>query len=580
MLFSDLVAVFEKIESQSGRTEITKILSGLLVSLDAQEARFVSYLISGMLYPVYQSTAFNLAEKTLSPLFAEWLVLDANEWRLKVGSSKDLAEAFSVSHKRIEPLPGRSILMIYDALVAIEKTTGSASKEKKAALLKSLLDESSAQESKVIIRIILGVLRLGFSEMTFIDALSWMLCGSKKYSQKIEDAFNVCADIGLITYQLKLFGIQGLDTIVITPGIPVRPAAAERMSDPEAIFNKLGECVSQPKLDGFRLQVHKFVDVTGEVVVKFFSRNLQEKSDVFPELTQAVLAIPEQTLIAEGEAICYDVNTGSFLPFQETAKRGRKHLDEDVVQSHPLKFFVFDILWAQGKSLIDLPNYERRAVLEKVIPAGDVIAPISQVVCSSGAHVDASFLHAISEGLEGIVVKRNDTPYTPGKRNFNWIKLKRKETGELADTVDAVVLGYYFGKGSRSLLGIGAVLLGVYNQTSCLFESIARCGSGPTELEWAGLKELCDRFSFDHKPGNVLVSREHAPDVWVVPEIVVVVRADEITISPLHKAGKTDTELGYALRFPRIMQTRDDKQAIDVTTVDEIKRLFELQRNK
>jgi DNA ligase-1 len=582
MLFSHLVSVFERIEHQDGRTEMTRILSELLVAVDAQEARIISYVSLGLLYPVFESTSFSLAEKTLSPLLAQWADASADDWQRELSTSKDVATVFEKfwQHNKHNEVSSRSIVDVYDQLVAIEKVQGNTSKERKAQLLKKLLDESSATEAKFILRIILGVLRLGFSEMTFINALSWMLSGSKKYSQQIENAFNVCADIGYISHQLKSFGIDGLSTISVKPGVPIRPAAAERMTSPDEIFNKLGECVSQPKLDGFRLQVHKYTDAHGEIIVKFFSRNLQEKSDVFPELTNAVRALPIDSLIAEGEAICFDLNTGFFLPFQETAKRGRKHLNVDVVESHPLKFFVFDILWANGKSLLDLPNHERRTILESVIPIGGVVAPISQTMCNSGHDVDAAFLHAISEGLEGTVIKRNDTPYTPGKRNFNWIKLKRKETGELSDTIDCVIFGYYFGKGSRSALGIGAVLLGVYNPDTDQYESIARCGSGPTEVEWTELKQLCDEIIAVEKPDNVAVSREHAPDVWVYPTLVVVVRADEITISPLHKAGKTEKNLGFALRFPRIMANRDDKSAEDSTTVAEVARLYQLQKTK
>ncbi len=579
MLFRHLVEVFEKIELQDGRTEMTRLLSELLVAVDAQEARVISYMSLGLLYPIFKSTSFNLAQKTLDPLLSQWAGVEPDRWRGAVATSYDLASAFEIFWQSSVAQADRTILEAYEALVAIEQVEGSASKEKKAQLLKILLDGSSALEAKFILRIILGVLRLGFSEMTLIDALSWMLCGSKKYSQEIENAFNVCADIGYITYQLKAYGIEGLAHIAVTPGVPVRPAAAERMTSPDEIFKKLGVCVSQPKLDGFRLQVHKFVDDRGLVAVKFYSRNLQEKSDVFPELTMAVKALSAASLIMEGEAICYDPNTGAFLPFQETAKRGRKHLDEDVVQAYPLKFFVFDILWADGQNLINLLNHERRTVLESVVPVGEVVAPIGQTICYSGHDVDVAFLQAISDGLEGTVVKRNDTVYTPGKRNFNWIKLKRKESGELSDTIDCVILGYYFGKGSRSRLGIGAVLLGVYNPDLARYESIARCGSGPTELEWAQLKKNCDDVVVHEVPHHVAVSAEHAPDVWTVPTLVAVVRADEITISPLHRAGKTETSLGYALRFPRIMAMRDDKSPLDITTVVEVKRLFELQNS-
>lgn len=577
MRFKHLVEVFEKIELQDGRLEITRILSELLVAVDAQEARIISYMSLGMLYPVFKSTSFNIAQKTLDPLLRDWAGVDASAWRTAVSTSQDVASAFVSCWQSAVDDSGKSIVEVYDALVEIERVQGDASKEKKAHLLKVLLDGSSALEAKFILRIILGVLRLGFSEMTLIDAFSWMLIGNKSHSVAIENAFNVCADIGYIAFQLKSYGIQGLAHITVTPGVPVRPAAAERMTSPEEIFNKLGECVSQPKLDGFRLQVHKFIDEHGAVVVRFFSRNLQEKSDVFPELTQAVMALPVVSLIAEGEAICYDANTGMFLPFQETAKRGRKHLDADVVQAYPLKFFLFDILWADGHDLINEPNYARREILERVIPVGEVVAPISQTICYSGADVDAAFMQAIAEGLEGTVIKRNDTVYTPGKRNFNWIKLKRKESGELSDTIDCVILGYYFGKGSRSLLGIGAVLLGVYNPEAGVYESIARCGSGPTEIEWGALKSSCDELVVHEKPANVSVAAEHEPDVWTQVNIVVVVRADEITISPLHRAGKTAVSLGYALRFPRIMANRDDKSPQDATTVDEVKRLYELQ---
>lgn len=578
MRFRHLAEVFERLEHQDGRTEMTRILSELLAAVDAQEARVISYISLGMLYPIFQSTSFNLAQKTLDPLLNQWAGVDAAQWRQSVATSHDLASAFEKFWSPEAQNKEQSIVEVYERLVEIEQAQGSASKEKKAQLLKKLLDGSSPLESKFILRIIFGVLRLGFSEMTLVDALSWMLVGSKKHSQDIENAFNVCADIGYIVYQLKTYGLDGLSHITVTPGVPVRPAAAERMTSPEEIYNKLGECVSQPKLDGFRLQVHKFTDEHGGAVVRFFSRNLQEKSDVFPELTQAIQALPVASLIAEGEAICFDINTGLFLPFQETAKRGRKHRDDDVIQAYPLKLFIFDILWANGQNLIHLPNHERRTVLEQVIPQGDVVAPIGQTICRSGNDVDAAFLLAISEGLEGTVVKRNDTPYTPGKRNFNWIKLKRKETGELSDTIDCVILGYYLGKGSRSLLGIGAVLLGVYNPDRACFESIARCGSGPTQVEWVALKYACDEIAVPEKPYHVAVSAEHEPDVWVVPSLVVVVRADEITISPLHRAGRTESTLGYALRFPRIMANRDDKSAQDVTSTGEVRRLFQLQK--
>jgi len=198
----------------------------------------------------------------------------------------------------------------------------------------------------------------------------------------------------------------------------------------------------------------------------------------------------------------------------------------------------------------------------------------------SAQELEAYFNATITHGLEGLVVKRDDAVYQPGKRNFNWIKLKRQESGSLDDTIDCVVLGYYMGHGKRATFGIGAFLVGVYNEKADCFETVAKIGTGLTDGEWKDLKKSCDALIREHKPSNIVCAKELYPDVWCYPEIVVLVRADEITLSPLHSAGKTDENLGYALRFPRIMGYRPDKKAVEATTVKEITSMFHVQFNK
>ncbi len=171
-----------------------------------------------------------------------------------------------------------------------------------------------------------------------------------------------------------------------------------------------------------------------------------------------------------------------------------------------------------------------------------------------------------------------DSIYQPGKRNFNWIKLKRHTTGHLEDTIDTVVLGYYVGKGRRAGFGIGAFLVGVYDKKQDLFKTIAKIGTGLKDADWGILKEKCDKIKTDHKPANVDCAKELFPDVWILPEIVVAIKADEITLSPLHTAVKTETHPGMALRFPRFVGYREDKSEIDATTVNEIKSMYESQR--
>jgi DNA ligase-1 len=175
------------------------------------------------------------------------------------------------------------------------------------------------------------------------------------------------------------------------------------------------------------------------------------------------------------------------------------------------------------------------------------------------------------------MIKRLDAPYQAGARNFNWIKFKRVAGGELLDTVDCVLLGYLFGTGKRTGFGVGGLLVGVYNKDTDMFESISKIGTGLTDEEWRKVKEMADKNKLSHKPARV--NSIITPSVWVEPEIVLEIFADEITRSPLHTAGKKDDQSpGFALRFPRLVSFRgSSKRAEDATTVEEIERMYQAQ---
>jgi DNA ligase-1 len=383
----------------------------------------------------------------------------------------------------------------------------------------------------------------------------------------------------LIAQTLKKAGITALDEMQIQIGIPIRPAAAERMPSPQAVFEKLGACVAQPKLDGFRLQIH--IDKSkGKPRIDFFSRNLIDMSAMFPDLVNILLQLDIEMIICEGEAISYDPHTGTFLPFQETVKRKRKHGIEQAVAEFPLQCFLFDLLYLNGKSYLDMTHEERRKALILLIdplPDDNIVKVVPEAAIHSAQELEQYFLQIIGEGLEGLVVKKPTAIYQPGKRNFNWIKLKRHEEGELEDTIDAVVLGYYAGTGKRTQFGIGAFLVGIFNPALDQFQTIAKIGTGLKDEEWKELRAKCDKLRVTGQPHNVECAKELFPDVWVAPEIMVTILADEITLSPLHSACKTPTSLGYALRFPRFISYRTDKNPTQATSATEIKRLYENQ---
>lgn len=574
MKFSTVTSVFNEIQITNSRLEMTTKLADLFAQATPAQARILAYMSLGTLQPPYGGVQFNISEKTMLTIVARTCDLDEAEVKRIAKTEGDLGTVVML-HKN-SGTDDLTVTQLYQELSALEDVGGAGSQEKKVVMLADLLKKVTPQEALYIVRMVLGKLRLGFSDMTLIDALSWMVAGDKSLRTTIEDAYNVCADIGLIAQTLKEQGIEGIRQMHMVVGIPVRPAAAERLPSPAAVVAKLGHCVAQPKLDGFRVQIH--IDKKNNSI-RFFSRNLLDMSSMFPDLVGYLKDIPADTLIAEGEAIAYEADTNHFLPFQETVKRKRKHGIDQAAEDIPLKLFLFDILYLNGIEYLTKTHRQRRTTLRELLEniPHEHVQIIDEQPITTAVELEHYFLENITAGLEGLVVKREDALYQPGKRNFNWIKIKRHKEGELDDTIDCVVLGYYAGKGKRAQFGIGAFLVGVYNKKTDQFETIAKIGTGLSDVEWKDLKVQCDKVCIPHKPINVVCARELFPDVWVEPSIVCVVRADEITLSPLHTAGKTLDVLGYALRFPRIMAYRDDKSIYDSTEINEIKQLYAIQ---
>lgn len=577
MNFLVVAQAFDAIKKESSRTAITKILATLFTQATPEESRVLCYMCLGLLRAPYYTTQFNIAEKNLEKIIAELLNTEVSTIHHAARVHGDLAHVIQDSEwPEIEKK--LSIEEVYQKLVTLEAISGTGSQEQKSLLLKSLLHQVDALSASYIIRIVLGKLRLGFSDMTLLDALSWTVAGDKSLHDQLEHGYNICADLGLIAYTLKKDGVQAVEQLPITVGIPIRPAAAERLATAQELFHKLGPCIAQPKLDGFRLQLH--VDLTNpEPFVAFYSRNLLDMSAMFPEIKQACLSLGVKTLICEGEAIAYDQHAGAFVPFQETVKRRRKHAVDQMATDMPLQVFIFDILYLDGQSLLACSHSERRVLLESVFAtaATGTLLPIAEREISNPEQLEHYFHEVIEQGLEGLVVKKPQSCYQPGKRNFNWIKLKRTAEGHLSDSIDAVILGYYAGMGKRATFGIGAFLVGVYNKELDCYQTIAKVGTGLTDAEWYEIKRRCDAIKTHEQPKNTMCAPELRPDVWVEPHLVCVIFADEITVSPLHYAGKTDTSLGLALRFPRFMGYRPDKGPEEATSVEEVRRLFGLQ---
>jgi len=429
-----------------------------------------------------------------------------------------------------------------------------------------------SKSAKHLVRITLGKMRLGIGDPTVLDALSFAKAGDRSLRPILEAAYNRTSDLGLIARTLWDAGQTGLDALKVKAGQPLRPQLAERLPNPEAVIKKLGTVGVQPKYDGLRVQIHK----DGERV-SIFSRNLESMTEMFPELVQAAAGLGVQSVILDGEAIAYNPETEEYVPFQETTARRRKEGIQEFAARVPMRAFVFDVMFRDGSDMTQLPYERRFEVVQELLRKSDtlVVAPLMKT--DSAETLTSELLDNISRGLEGVVAKRLDSTYQAGARNFNWVKLKRNTSGQLTDTIDVVLLGYYRGKGKRAEFGAGALLAGVYDTDKDEFVSITKLGTGLSDQGWRDIHQRLSGLEVAEKPARV--NSIVIPDVWLEPAIVVEVLADEITPSPRHTAGMDGDRPGFALRFPRIVSLRTgDKKPEDATSVREVREMFNQQR--
>jgi DNA ligase-1 len=571
--FSELSSFLDRLESTSSRNELVKTLAELYSKASPDEIQPMTYLIQGRLVPFFEPVEIGLGEKLVMAAIAQAFATPADEVAKRFGQLGDLGLLASQlsTHGTTTSL---SVNDVHARLMEIAGAAGTGSVERKRSLFAGLLQAVDPISAKHLVRITLGRLRLGIGDPTVLDALSFASKGDRSLRPVLEGAYNRVSDLGLIAKTLWSGGETAVNALKVTVGRPIRSQLAERLPNPEAVIKRLGMVAVQPKYDGIRVQIHK-----NGAEVRVFSRNLEDYTLMFSELTAAARDLKEKTLILDGEAIAYSKELEEYLPFQLTASSRRQHGIEQAALDLPLVAFIFDILYRNGRDLTELPYEERLAMVDQVIAGSTVLLPAPIIKTDSVEVLTKTLLDNISQGLEGVVVKRPDSKYQAGARNFNWVKLKRHTSGELNDTVDLVLLGYYFGKGKRAEFGVGALLAGVYDADRDRFATITKLGTGLSDAEWRQIHERADKLQVDHRPARV--DSILTPDVWLEPEVVVEVMADEITPSPRHTAGRVGEESGFALRFPRVVSFRGaDKRPEDATTVKEIGELFRQQRER
>lgn len=563
MKFSELSEYFKKLEETSSRNAMIEILAELFRRASNVEIGKICYLLGGRVVPLYEAIEFGVADKFVMRAIARAYGKRPEEVLLRFKKMGDFGSAAEALHK------GRgtnvTVSDVYEKLYEIATSGGAGSQEKKIALLSELFGRVDALSARYLARIPLDKLRLGFSDTTILDALSWMQAGDKSLRRKLEEAYNVRPDIGLLAQTVKEKGMSGLGTVKAKVGAPILAALCQRITTSDEMIAKMGKVAVEPKYDGVRIQIH-----VGRNFVRTFSRNLENTTAMFPELEEVRKELSAREVILDGEAVGYDAKTGRLFSFQETTTRKRKHDIESMRSKVPLKFFIFDVLYKDGKDLLSLPLLDRRSILEKVVKNGKLLEVSPQVVTDDAHTLRVFHDEQLGKGLEGAVVKKWSSLYEPGRRGYNWVKYKEEgRIGKLTDTIDAVVMGYYRGEGKRAGFGIGAFLVGVRKGEN--FVTVTKIGTGVSDELWKNLRTKLNAIKVSKQPKEYTdVSKLLIPDVWVAPKIVVELAGDDLTKSPNHGAG-------VAVRFPRLVRIRTDKSPSQATTVKEVSEMYKNQ---
>ena len=611
--YIEVCNLFEKLELTPSRNEMSQELARFLKDCNKEEGQIISYMIQGRVAPMFVNSEFNYSERSLVKVLTNQYNIDALKMRKEYGDIGDTV--YEILRQNSNKGGIFDLISLYEILWKIVNTSGSGSMLEKNRIILDCLKNLSPIEGKYFVRTICGELRLGLSMRSLLDVLSIITVGDKSLKPLLEHAYGICPDIGYISSNIIEYKEsdvrKNLSSVHVTPGVPILSRLVQRVGSFDELSERfMGTVLLQPKFDGLRCQIHKWdkkdlvmtqKDVVwkkykkedtltspslfenekiSDVSVKLFTRNLEDVTEMFPEIVDSARKIRNESFILDSEVVGWNYKTERFMSYQETMQRRRKYSVQSKSMDIPVRAFAFDLLYLNGDSLINLDTEKRIEMLEKNIKSskeGSIALAESKKV-STEKEIKKYFKECVKNGLEGIIVKETKGGYKPGIRNYEWVKIKKSIDKKLVDTIDMVVVGYYSGSGRRSSLGVGAILGAVLNEKEGTFDAICKVGTGMSDEL---LKDMYSKFqdiTVKQKPKDVRVVDILTPDVWVSPVYVITVDADEIT----RNISGTNASIGngLSLRFPRLIDFGRDKSPEDITTVRELSDMYRIQKKK
>jgi DNA ligase-1 len=555
------------IASTASKLEKIALVAGYLRNLDDDDLAPATRYFTGNPFPQAQERSLAVGGRTIVEAAETTWGVDDTALGVAYRATGDLGAALGPfvrpSHDlglfRETLTPAR----LYALLLEIADASGKNAQKRRRILCERIFSAcTDPLEATYVVKIMTGELRIGLREGLVVDAVAQAF---ERDPRAVRRAASAAGDVGAVALAAKH---DALDQVTIAYHAPI----AFMLASPIAYGSEYKDLAAaswlvEDKYDGIRAQAH----VTPNRV-SLYSRTLNDVAASYPEVVEALRALPGSFAL-DGEIVA--VRDGRVLPFRFLqARLQRKDVADDLLREVPVRYVVFDALARDDEFLLDHPLAERRTRLAELLgaaPHGHALALAPWTALEPGASAEAiheRFEESRARGDEGLVFKRTDSPYTPGRRGKSWLKLKR----ELA-TLDCVIVGVERGHGKRVnvLSDYTFAVRDVLGQAQDDYELavIGKAYSGLTDVEIAEMTQWFERHRLPSAEAREAYRRLDLKrhEIVVEPSVVVEIAFDIIQKSELHKSG-------YALRFPRIVRLRPDKRPEDADTLQRVDELY------
>lgn len=561
MQYNEFVEVYEKLASTTKKLEKTAILADFLKKLHKKGKSEWIYLLRGKVLPDFDAREFGISDQlTLKAISTAFGIKnsDVQDKFRKMGDWGEIAELYVEKRRQSVLFSSKlSADKVFDNLKALVDIEGKGAIDRKLGFIAELLTSASGKEAKYIVRTLLNDLRVGVADSLLVDAIVLAFFENRDgMKEKIEEKFDLANDSALI-FDASIKGEKELDKIDIVPGRPIKAMLAVKVESFEEGFRICGKpCAIEHKYDGFRMIIN---NKNGEI--SLFTRKLENVTNQFPDVVSAIKKnVKGESFILDSEVVGYDPKTKKYRPFEAISQRiKRKYEIEKLIEQLPVEINIFDVMFYNGKSLINAPFIERRKLVEKIVKEKDLVVRIAlQITTDSEEKARRFYEDALKIGEEGIMFKKLDAPYKQGRKTGYIVKMK-----PIVNDIDVVIVGAEYGTGKRAGWLTSYI---VACREADKFLEIGMVSSGLKEKEEEGTSY--DEMTKLLKP---LITDEEGNKVKVKPKLIVSVTYQNIQKSPSYSSG-------FALRFPRITHYRPDRNTSDIVSLRDIEKEVQKQR--